>query len=75
MIVTSNSGPLFIEAENSMGFHAPEEAARILAESIDFARKGQATLAGLTIQVPSPAPASPAPQQASGAPPRVETRG
>jgi len=31
----------FVEAENSMGFHAPQEAARILAESINFARKGQ----------------------------------
>lgn len=31
----------FIEAENSMGFHAPQEAVRILGESIDFTRKGQ----------------------------------
>jgi nitrite reductase (cytochrome c-552) len=31
----------FIEAENSMGFHAPQEAARILGESIDFSRRGQ----------------------------------
>jgi nitrite reductase (cytochrome c-552) len=31
----------FIAAENSMGFHAPAEAARILAESIDFARQGE----------------------------------
>ncbi len=34
----------FIEAENSTGFHAPQEAARILGESIDFSRKGQKTL-------------------------------
>jgi nitrite reductase (cytochrome c-552) len=34
----------FIEAENSMGFHAPQEAARILAESINFSRLGQASL-------------------------------
>jgi len=34
----------FIEAENSMGFHAPQEAARILAESIDFTRRGQKEL-------------------------------
>lgn len=34
----------FVEAENSMGFHAPAEAARILGESIDFSRKGQASL-------------------------------
>ena len=31
----------FVNAENSMGFHAPQEAARILGEAIDFARKGQ----------------------------------
>jgi nitrite reductase (cytochrome c-552) len=34
----------FVEAENSMGFHAPQEAARILAESIDFTRRGQLAL-------------------------------
>jgi len=34
----------FIEAENSMGFHAPQEAARILAESINFTRQGQNAL-------------------------------
>jgi nitrite reductase (cytochrome c-552) len=34
----------FIEAENSMGFHAPQEAARILAESIDLSRQGQIAL-------------------------------
>lgn len=34
----------FVEAENSMGFHAPEEAARILAESINFTRLGQTSL-------------------------------
>jgi len=31
----------FIAAENSMGFHAPQELARILAEAIDYARQGQ----------------------------------
>ncbi len=31
----------YISAENSMGFHAPQEAARILAESIDYARQGE----------------------------------
>ncbi|EDY20839.1 Nitrite reductase (cytochrome; ammonia-forming) [Chthoniobacter flavus Ellin428] len=34
----------FIEAENSTGFHAPEEALRVLGESINFARKGQLAL-------------------------------
>jgi nitrite reductase (cytochrome c-552) len=31
----------FVAAENSMGFHAPQEMARILGETIDFARQGQ----------------------------------
>jgi len=31
----------FVFAENSMGFHASQEAARILAEAIDYARQGQ----------------------------------
>lgn len=31
----------FVYAENSMGFHASQEAARILAEGIDYARQGQ----------------------------------
>lgn len=30
----------FIAAENSMGFHAPQEAARILGEAADLARQG-----------------------------------
>jgi len=31
----------FVAAENSMGFHAPQEAARILGEAIDYARQGE----------------------------------
>ena len=31
----------FINAENSMGFHAPQEAARILGEAIDYAQQGR----------------------------------
>lgn len=31
----------FIAAENSMGFHAPQEAARLLGEAADYARQGQ----------------------------------
>ena len=38
----------FVEAENSMGFHAPQEATRILGESINFSRLGQASLRGLS---------------------------
>jgi nitrite reductase (cytochrome c-552) len=43
----------FIEAENSMGFHAPQEAARVLVKSIDYTRQGQASLRGLTVGAPS----------------------
>jgi len=34
----------FVEAENSTGFHAPQEAARIPGESINFSRQGQIVL-------------------------------
>jgi nitrite reductase (cytochrome c-552) len=30
----------YINAENSMGFHAPQETMRILAEGVDYARQG-----------------------------------
>lgn len=36
----------YVAAENSMGFHAPAESARILAEAIDFARQGQLAARG-----------------------------
>jgi nitrite reductase (cytochrome c-552) len=32
-----------------MGFHAPQETARVLAEAIDFARQGQMAARSLTI--------------------------
>jgi nitrite reductase (cytochrome c-552) len=31
----------FIAAENSMGFHAPQEAAMVLGEASDYARQGE----------------------------------
>lgn len=37
----------FVNAENSMGFHAPQEAARILGEAIDYGRQGQLALRDL----------------------------
>jgi nitrite reductase (cytochrome c-552) len=37
----------FVAAENSMGFHAPAEAARILGESIDYARQAELTVTRL----------------------------
>lgn len=35
----------FIFSENSLGFHADQEAARILGEAIDYARQGQLEIA------------------------------
>ena len=40
----------FVEAENSTGFHAPQEAARILAESLNYARQGQLAVARSELQ-------------------------
>lgn len=37
----------FVEAENSTGFHAPQESARVLGKSIDLSRKGQKLIAEL----------------------------
>ena len=34
----------FVETKNSTAFPAPQEAARILGESVDFSRKGQIAL-------------------------------
>jgi nitrite reductase (cytochrome c-552) len=47
----------FVEAENSTGFHAPEEAERLLAESIDYARQGQLALRGAKVPGIQPLPA------------------
>jgi nitrite reductase (cytochrome c-552) len=52
----------FIYSENSHGFHAPQEAARVLAESIDFSRQAQtiaATLRGSTPPQPELPPHEP----------------
>ncbi len=40
----------FIAAENSMGFHAPQEAAMVLGEAVDYARQGE--LAALRFATP-----------------------
>ncbi|MBF0571776.1 MAG: ammonia-forming cytochrome c nitrite reductase subunit c552 [Candidatus Omnitrophica bacterium] len=42
----------FVNAENSMGFHAPQEAARILGEAIDYARQGEVQAEGLLAKHP-----------------------
>lgn len=38
----------FVAAENSMGFHAPQELARILAECIDYARQAESKAKDVT---------------------------
>jgi nitrite reductase (cytochrome c-552) len=38
----------FIAAENSMGFHAPQEAAMVLGEALDYARQGEVAASKLT---------------------------
>ena len=49
----------YVEAENSMGFHAPGETLRVLADAVDFARKGQLALRGVTPRpAKEPAPVS-----------------
>ena len=48
----------FIAAENSMGFHAPQEAAMVLGEAIDYARQGE--LAAARWKSPVKAEVSPA---------------
>lgn len=40
----------FVEAENSTGFHAPQEAARVLGEAMNYARQGQIALRDSTFQ-------------------------
>ncbi len=45
----------FVNAENSMGFHADQESARILAESIDYFRQAQLLAQGLSSGAAAPA--------------------
>jgi nitrite reductase (cytochrome c-552) len=46
----------FVEAENSTGFHADQEAVRILGESVNFSRLGQLSLRGGVPPQPTRAP-------------------
>ncbi len=44
----------FVAAENSMGFHASQELARILAESIDLSRQAEVAAVRLRATLPAP---------------------
>lgn len=49
----------FVFSENSHGFHAPQESARILAEAIDYARQGEIAARAAQVApagVPEPEP-------------------
>jgi nitrite reductase (cytochrome c-552) len=61
----------FVEAENSTGFHAPQEAARILSDAINYARQGQLAVRDPAfeptvkiVDIPPPPAAPPAPAAA-----------
>ena len=64
---------LLASAENSTGFHAPQEALRILGDSIDYARQGQLVLRDAafqpTVKIVAVPTAQPGPSQATGATP------
>jgi nitrite reductase (cytochrome c-552) len=47
----------FVNAENSMGFHASQETARVLGESIDYARQAQVAAVALRAGAPATQPA------------------
>lgn len=53
----------FISSENSTGFHAPQEAARVLAEAIDYARQGELAIGARAVEIPERA----RPPEAAGA--------
>jgi len=48
----------FISSENSRGFHADQESARVLAESIDYSRQAAILAIGLRTPVPPAPPAN-----------------
>lgn len=60
----------FVEAENSTGFHAPGEAARLLAQSVDLARQGQLAVKDPSYkpQIEATGPAKPAVTEAATEP-------
>jgi nitrite reductase (cytochrome c-552) len=53
----------FVESENSSGFHAPQESARILAQAIDLCRQGQIVVRG---RIGAAGGIGPAPQGGGG---------
>jgi len=48
----------FVEAENSSGFHAGQEAVRVLSKALDFIRQGQLAIRETGLKIPTSRPAS-----------------
>lgn len=44
----------FVESENSMGFHAPQESERLLFLSLNYTRQGQKAIGALGFTLPAP---------------------
>jgi nitrite reductase (cytochrome c-552) len=59
----------FVASENSMGFHAAQEVARVLAESIDYSRQAEAAAQALHLNMPAKATPVPATQPVEGVTP------
>jgi nitrite reductase (cytochrome c-552) len=57
----------FISSENSRGFHAGQEAARVLGESIDYSRQAQAQ--SIRLRAPQPPAVDPPPDAVEGVTP------
>lgn len=65
----------FVNAENSMSFHAPQETARVLGEALDFGRQAELAAVrarllalGQAVELPAAQPAPP-PSSMSPRPP------
>jgi nitrite reductase (cytochrome c-552) len=59
----------FIGSENSMGFHAAQEVARVLAESIDYSRQAEAMAQRLHLSMPKEPASVPATRPVEGVTP------
>jgi nitrite reductase (cytochrome c-552) len=67
----------FVEAENSTGFHAPQEAARLLVQSVDYSRRGELALRSVApggAELPQPATPKMPPPQTQTAPATAPAR-
>jgi nitrite reductase (cytochrome c-552) len=64
----------FVSSENSMGFHAAQEVARVLAESIDYSRQAVAAAQALHLKIPQTPVTIPATKPVQGVTPSGEKK-